>query len=92
MNLILEQKELEVKEEGEQLVKKWVFGLLKRGDKVFTKIVPNCSKEVLMPIIQGLILDGSSINTDGWKAYDGLILKAFAHHRVYHSQNEASTW
>ena len=39
MNLILEQKELEVKEEGEQLVKKWVFGLLKRGDKVFTKIV-----------------------------------------------------
>ena len=26
-----------------------VFGLLKRGDKVFTKIVPNCSKEVLMP-------------------------------------------
>ena len=69
-----------------------VFGLLKRGDKVFTKIVPNCSKEVLMPIIQGLILDGSSINTDGWKAYDGLILNGYDHHRVYHSQNEASTW
>ena len=46
-----------------------VFGLLKRGDKVFTKIVPNCSKEALMPIIQGHILDGSTINTDGWKAY-----------------------
>ena len=45
------------------------FGLLKRGDKVFTKIVPNCSKEALMPIIQGHILDGSTINTDGWKAY-----------------------
>ena len=43
-----------------------VFGLLKRGDKVFTKIVPNCSKEALMPIIQGHILDGSTINTDGW--------------------------
>lgn len=26
-----------------------VFGLLKRGDKVFVKIVPNCSKEELMP-------------------------------------------
>ena len=69
-----------------------VFGLLKRGDKVFTKIVLNCSKEVLMPIIQGHILDGSSINTDGWKAYDGLILNGYDHHRVYHSQNEASTW
>ena len=46
-----------------------VFGLLKRGDKVFTKIVPNCSKEALMPIIQGHILDSSTINADGWKAY-----------------------
>ena len=46
-----------------------VFGLLKRGDKVFTTVVPNCSKEALMPIIQGHILDGSTINTDGWKAY-----------------------
>ena len=27
-----------------------VFGLLKRGEKVFTQIVPNCSKEALMPI------------------------------------------
>ena len=65
-----------------------VFGLLKRGDKVFTKIVPNCSKEVLMPIIQGHILDGSSINTDGWKAYDGLILNGYDHHRVFHSKDE----
>jgi len=37
-----------------------VFGLLKRGEKVFRQIVPNCSKEVLMPIIQGHILDGSN--------------------------------
>ncbi len=34
-----------------------VFGLLKRGEKVFVTIVPNCSKETLMPIIQGLILE-----------------------------------
>ena len=65
-----------------------VFGLLKRGDKVFTKIVPNCSKEALMPIIQGHILDGSTINTDGWKAYDGLILNGYDHHRVFHSKDE----
>jgi transposase-like protein len=34
-----------------------VFGLLKRGGKVFVTIVPNCSKEALMPIIQGKILE-----------------------------------
>ena len=51
-----------------------VFGLLKRGEKVFVTPVPNCSRESLMPIIQGLILEHSKIYTDGWKAYDGLVL------------------
>jgi transposase-like protein len=54
-----------------------VFGLLKRGGKVFGKVVPNCSKDALMPIIQGRILEGSTIHTDGWKAYDGLILNSY---------------
>lgn len=65
-----------------------VFGLLKRNGKVFVEIVENCSKEQLMPIIQGHILEGSTINTDGWKAYDGLVLNGYTHHRVYHSKDE----
>ena len=65
-----------------------VFGLLKRNGKVFVTIVPNCSKEELMPIIQGKILTGSTIHTDGWKAYDGLILNGYNHYRVFHSENE----
>jgi transposase-like protein len=64
-----------------------VFGLLKRGEKVFVAVVPNCSK-VLIPIIQGKILEGSTIHTDGWKAYDGLILNGYEHYRVYHCENE----
>jgi len=31
-----------------------VFGMLKRGDKVYTQIVKNCSKSELMPIIEEL--------------------------------------
>lgn len=50
-----------------------VFALLKREGKVFVQIVEKCSKEELMPIIQGKILEGSTVYTDGWKAYDGLI-------------------
>ncbi len=65
-----------------------VFGLLKRDGKVFVKVVPNCSREELMPIIQGKILEGSTIHTDGWKAYDGLILNGYNHYRVFHSENE----
>jgi hypothetical protein len=37
-----------------------VFGLLKRGGKVFVTIVPNCFKDALMPIIQGRIQTGST--------------------------------
>ena len=65
-----------------------VFGLLKRGGKVIVRIVPDCSKESLMPIIQGLALEGSTIHSDCWKAYDGLILNGYDHYRVFHSENE----
>ena len=41
-----------------------VFGLLKRGEKVYVKAVESCSRESLMPIIQGLTLEGSTIYTD----------------------------
>jgi transposase len=65
-----------------------VFGLLQRDGKVFVQIVDNCSKDNLRPVIQGKILEGSTIYTDGWKAYDGLILNGYDHYRVYHSHNE----
>ena len=65
-----------------------VFGLLKRNGKVYVEIVKNCSKAQLMPIIQGKILEGSTIHTDGWKAYDGLVLNGYTHHRVFHSHDE----
>ena len=65
-----------------------VFGVLKRNGKVLVEIVKSCSKEQLLPIIQGRILEGSTVYTDGWKAYDGLILNGYDHYRVYHSKNE----
>ena len=65
-----------------------VFGLLKRGGKVYTKIVNKCGKADLMPIIKGKILEESTVYTDGWKSYDGLVLNGYKHYRVYHSKNE----
>jgi len=65
-----------------------VFGIIKRGDKVFTRIVGGCSKEDLIPIIKGQVLEGSDIYTDGWKAYDGLILDGYKHYRIHHHENE----
>lgn len=65
-----------------------VIGLLKRGGKVFTEIVENCSKQALMPIIHGQVLSEATVYTDGWKSYDGLVLGGYKHHRIHHHQNQ----
>lgn len=65
-----------------------VFGLIKRSGDVYVQVVENCSKEQLMPIITGKILEGSTIHSDGWKAYDGLVLNGYDHYRVFHSKDE----
>lgn len=41
-----------------------------------------------MPIIQGKILSETTVYTDGWKAYDGLVLNGYQHYRIYHSKDE----
>lgn len=65
-----------------------VIGLLKRNGKVYTKIVTDCTREELMPVIKGKVLEGSTVYTDGWKSYDGLILYGYKHRRIYHHKNE----
>lgn len=65
-----------------------VFGILKRNGKVYTKIVKNCGRETLMPIIKKKVLEESTIYSDGWRSYDGLVLNGYKHYRIYHSKNE----
>ena len=65
-----------------------VIGLLKRGGKVFTAIVENCSRQELMPIVKGQVLSQSTVYTDGWKSYDGLVLGGYKHHRIHHHRNQ----
>lgn len=66
-----------------------VFGLLKRGGKVFTQIVPDAKALSLVPIIRGNVKEDSILHTDGWKAYDGLVDFGYEkHYRVHHGKNE----
>ena len=66
-----------------------VFGLLKRGDKVYTQVVKNASRDVLKQIIQERITNNSTVYSDGWKAYDGLVDWGYKQHfRVNHGNNE----
>lgn len=66
-----------------------VFGLLKRGDKVYTQIVPNASRETLKQIVQTRIEPDSVVYSDGWRSYDGLVDWGYKkHYRVHHGVNE----
>ncbi len=66
-----------------------VFGMLKRGDKVYTQIVKSCSIRELIPIIQGKAAANSVLFSDGFKTYDGLVNYGYKQHfRVNHGENE----
>ena len=64
-----------------------VIGILKRNGVVYTEIIPDTSRQPLMPIITGLIQKSrSNIYTDKWKSYDGLVWSGYKRHRINHSK------
>lgn len=66
-----------------------VFGLLKRGGKVYTQIVPDISRRTLMQGIEKKADKSSTMYTDGFNSSDGLIDWGHRHHyRVHHGADE----
>lgn len=63
-----------------------VFGLLKRGGEVYTKIIPDASSATLMPIIEQKIVPDSIVYTDCWRGYNALDITDFKHYRINHSE------
>ena len=63
-----------------------VFGLLKRGGRVYTKIIPDASGSTLMPIIESKVVPDSIVYSDCWKGYNVLDVSEFKHYRINHSK------
>ena len=63
-----------------------VFRLLKRGGRVYTKIIPDASSSTLMPIIERKVIPDSIVYSDCWRGYNVLDVSAFKHYRINHSQ------
>ncbi|MCB1118273.1 MAG: IS1595 family transposase [Chlamydiia bacterium] len=63
-----------------------VFGLLKRGGKVYTKIIPDASGTTLIPIIEKKVIPDSIVYSDCWKGYNVLDVSDFKHYRINHSK------
>ena len=63
-----------------------VFGLLKRGGKVYTKIIADASGQTLMPIIERKVIPDSIVYSDCWRGYNVLDVSDFKHCRINHSK------
>ena len=63
-----------------------VFGLLKRGGKGYTAIIPNAKTETLLPIIEEKVLPDSIVYTDTFRSYNALDVSDFHHLRINHSE------
>jgi len=62
-----------------------VFGILKRGGKVYTKVVCDTRSITLMPVIQRKIAPDSIVYTDSYRSYNALDVSGFHHERINHS-------
>ena len=63
-----------------------VFGLLKRGGKVYTAVIVNAKAETLIPLIKEKVKPDSIVYTDALGSYNSLDVSEFHHLRINHSE------
>ena len=61
-----------------------VFGMVERKGKVITKVVPDISRDSLLPNIREKILPSSLVYSDEHSSYDPLKAMGYQHRRVHH--------
>jgi len=62
-----------------------VFGILKRGGRVYTKVIPDVKSATLMRILEKKIVPDSIVYTDSLGTYNVLDVSDFHHVRINHS-------
>jgi len=67
-----------------------VFGLLKRGGKVYALPTTDTGEKTLLPIIRRKIRPDSVVYTDGHPSYNVLDVSEFHHVRINHSEHFAN--
>jgi len=60
--------------------------LLKRGGRVYTKIIPDTSSATLYPIIERKVVPDSIVYSDCWRGYNVLDVSDFKRFRINHSE------
>lgn len=64
-----------------------VVGIVERGGRIRTEVIPNAKKGTLQPIIEEMVQPGTTINTDEWQGYNGLEGAGYRHKVINHSDD-----
>ena len=62
-----------------------VFGLLKRGGKVYAVVIANAKATTLLPILKERIMPDAIVYSDTLPSYNALAVAGFRHRRINHS-------
>ena len=68
-----------------------VFGILKRGGKVYAQVITDAKAKTLMPIIKERVTLDSIVYSDTFKSYNSLHVEGYHHVRINHSQTFATS-
>jgi transposase len=68
-----------------------VFGILKRGGKVYTQVIEDAKAKTLMPIIKRRVQPDSIVYSDTFRSYNSLAVEGYRHVRINHSQAFATS-
>ena len=63
-----------------------VFGLLKRGGKVYAVVIADAKATTLLPILKQRIVPDSIVYSDSLPSYNALAVAGFRHRRINHSK------
>jgi transposase len=63
-----------------------VFGLLKRGGKVYAAVIADAKAATLLPILKQRIIPDSIVYSDSLPSYNALAVAGFRHLRINHAR------
>ena len=64
-----------------------VVGLVERGGKIVTQVIPDVKKATLQPIVEENVEKGATVYTDELRSYNGLTAAGYNHAKVLHSHD-----
>jgi transposase len=61
-----------------------VFGIRKRGGRVFAQMIADRGQATLVPIVRRRVTPDSVVYSDSWSGYDTLSVEGYQHERINH--------